>query len=89
MVKYYVWFVGEDPDSLEDCWSYDTWKNSHSEAAEQYLDYCHDNMDGWEWMRNDNGKTVVRVMQKGDNTHKDFHFSIDYEPSFTAYEKTE
>ena len=88
MAKYYAWFVGEEPDD-DDRWSYDAPNDYHSEAAEEFLDYAHGNMDGWEWMPKDNGRSIVRVQQAGSNTHKDFTFALDYEPVFYAYEKTE
>lgn len=88
MVKYYAWFVGEEPED-DDRWSCDMREDCHAEAAEHFLEYAHDNMDGWEWMPKDNGKSIVRVWQAGSNTHKDFIFAIDYDPVFYAYEKLE
>jgi len=87
-MKYYAWIVGEEPED-DARWSYDTWKDGHSEAAERFLDYAHDNMDGWEWMPKDNGKSIVRVQQDGSETYKDFVFEVEYQPEFYVYEKTE
>lgn len=88
-VKYEAWFAGEEPDDFEDHWTIDEWEDWDAYVAEQFLEYAYSNMDGWEWMPKDNGKTIVRVRQANKNQTKDFTFVLEYDPVFYAYEKTE
>lgn len=68
-VKYQVWIVG-DEDEDDDHWTMMEYPGWESFVAERFLQHAHSNMDGWEWMRNDNGKSIVRVKQEGAENWK-------------------
>lgn len=87
-VKYEAWFAGEESDDFEGHWAIDEREDWDARVAEQFLDYAYSNMDGWEWMPKDNGKTVVRVKQAKKNQPKDFTFILEYDPVFYTQEVT-
>ena len=85
-VEYQAWIVG-DEDEDDEHWTIMEYPGWESLVAKKFLQYAHSNMDGWEWMRKDDGKSTVRVKQDGVNKPKDFSFELDYEPSFYVYER--
>jgi len=80
---YKVYFL--ERDSLEDASEYEAFEPYY--AVKDFLKDTYDNCDGWEWMRNDNGSTIVRTVAE-DGTIVDYSWELEFEPSFYILEQS-